>query len=234
MTRLRTPWDEVPGSVQAGPDAPLRGQARPKRRGRRPAAGGMAAPVAMDLPPWLRHHLGVSGPDAALAAFVAAARGPGTVPWRHCPAGIEEDALNLLLAQPSAERTLSAAGCRILARQVGMAVEARHAQAVARAGQGRACPLDLHALLPVPDALLGRGPDSPEALGWMRAHWGVTAALRHPARRPAAIAGPQVPAGCGAAGWSFYTEGGTPHAAVAQLRLRWPTLQFDLAPRAGV
>ena len=234
MTRLRTPWDEVPEPVRAGPDAPLRRQGPPKRRGRRPAAGGTAAPVATDLPPWLRHHLEVSGPDAALATFVAAARGPGTVPWRHCPARIEEDALNILLAQPSAERNLSAAGCRILARQVGAAVEARHAQAVARDGQDRACPLDLHALLPVPDVLLARGPEGPEVLGWMRAHWGVTAALRHPARRLAATAGLQAPAECGAAGWSFYTEGGTPHAAVAQLRLRWPTLQFDLAPLAGV
>jgi hypothetical protein len=233
VTRFRTPWDEAPEPAWAGPDASLRGPAPPKRRGRRPAAGGTAAPVAAGVSPWLRHHLEVSGPDAALAVFVAAARGPGTVPWRHGPAGVEEDALNLLLAQPAAERTLSAAGCRILARQVGMAVEARHAQAVARAGQDRACPLDLHALLPVPDALLGRGPDDPEALGWMRAHWGVTAALRHPARQPGATAGPRPPAGCGAAGWSFCTEGGTPHAAVAQLRLRWPALQFDLAPRAG-
>lgn len=232
MTRLRTPWDDAPEPVQAGPDASLRGPAPPKRRGRRPAAGGTAAAITAGVPPWLRHHLEVSGPDAALAAFVAAARGPGTVPWRHDPARVEEDALNLLLAQPAAERTLPAAGCRILARQVVLAVEARRAQAAVRAEDDGACPLDLHALLPVPDTLLGRGPDDLEALDWMQAHWGVTAALRHPARRPGA-AEPRLPPGCGVAAWSFFTDGATPDAAVARLRLRWPALLFDLAPQVG-
>lgn len=233
MTRFRTPWDETPEPARAGLAASPGGPAPPKRRGRRPAAGGTTTPGAAGVPGWLHHQLTVSGPDAALAAFVAAARGPGTVPWRHDPAGVEEDVLNLLLAQPPAERTLSAAGCRILARQVLMAVEARLAQAAARAGQDRACSLDLHALLPVPDALLGRGPDDPGVLAWMRAHWGVTAALRHPAPRLGATSGPQLPAGHDAAGWSFFTEGETPHAAVAHLRLRWPALRFDLTPQAG-
>lgn len=230
MTRFRTPWDEVPDPPRAGPAAPPGGPAPPKRRGRRRAAGGMAAPGAVGVPGWLYHHLTVSGPDAVLGAFVAAAHGSGMVPWRHDPAGVEEDVLNLLLAQAPAERNLSAAGCRILARQVLMAVEARLAQAAARAGQDRACSLDLHALLPVPDALLERGPDDPEALAWMRAHWGVTATLRHAAPRPGATAGPRLPAGRDAAGWGFFTEGETPHAAMAQLRLRWPALRFDLMP----
>ena len=224
MTRFRTPWDEAPGPPRAGPASPSGGPAAPKRRGRRLVAGSAAVPGATRVPGWPRHHLTVSGPDAALAAFVAAARGPGAVPWRHDPAEVEEDALNLLLAQPPAERGLSTAGCRILARQVLTAVEARRARDAARAGQDRACPLDLHALLPVPDALLGRGPDDPVVLAWMRAHWGVTAALRHPARRPA---------GRDAAGWGFHTEGEAPDAAVAQLRLRWPALRFDLTPQAG-
>ena len=50
-------------------------------------------------------------------------------------------------------------------------MQARHAQAAARAGQDRSCPLDLHALLPVPDALLGCGPDNPEVLAWMLLAW---------------------------------------------------------------
>ena len=182
---------------------------------------------------WLQHHLTVSGPDAGLAAFIEAARGSGTVPWRHSSALVEENVLNLLLAQPPAERRLSAAGCRILARQVLLAVQARHAQATARAGQDRSCPLDLHALLPVPDALLGRGPDDPAALAWMRAHWGVTAALRHPVRRPAATIGSPLPVGSSSVGWGFFTGGQTPHAALAQLRLRWPALVFDLTSRTG-
>ena len=237
MTRLRTPWDAAPEPVWAGwgelPPTPPGQPATPTRRGRRPAAGRTAAPGAAGVPGWRHHHLTVSGPDAALAAFVAAACGPGTVPWRHDPAGVEGDVLNLLLVQPPAERRLSAAGCRILARQVLLAVQARHAQAAARAGQDRSCPLDLHALLPVPDALLGRGPDDPAVLNWMRAHWGVSAALRHPVRRPGATAGQRLPAGWDAAGWGFHTEGDAPDAAVAQLRLRWPALRFDLTPRTG-
>lgn len=232
MTDFRTPWDEAPGPARAEPAAPPGGTAAPRRRGRRPAAVGTAAPSAAGVSGWLHHHLTVSGPHAILAAFVAAARGAGPVPWKHDPAGVEEDALNLLLAQPAADRNLSAAGCRVLARQVLLAVEARQAQA-ARAGQDRACPLDLHALLPVPDTLLGRGPDDPGALAWMRAHWGVTAALRHPALRPRITVEWRLPAGQDAAGWSFFTEVETPYAAIAQLRLRWPALRFDLTPQAG-
>ena len=232
MTRFRTPWDDVPEPARVRPVAPRGGPATPKRRGRRPVAKQTAAPSG-GVPGWVHHQLTARGPDAALAAFVAAARGSGTVPWRHNPVRVEEDALNLLLAQPAAERRLSAVGCRILARQVLMAVEARHAQVAARAGQDRTCPLDLHALLPVPDALLGRGPDDPEVLGWMRAYWGVDAPLRHPARRPGATSRPPLPAGWGVEGWSFFTDGETPHAAVAEFRRRWPTLRFDLAPRDG-
>ena len=132
--------------------------------------------------------------------------------------------LNLLLAQPPAGRGLSAAGCRILARQVLLAVEGRRAPDAARAGQDTTCPLDLHALLPVPDTLLGRGPHDQAVLAWMRAHWGVTGALRHPVRWPA---------GQNAAAWGFFTQDETPHAAIIQLRLRWPALRFDLALQTG-
>jgi hypothetical protein len=43
---------------------------------------------------------------------------------------------------------------------------------------GQDCPFDLHALLPVPDAILGLGPTHPEALVWLASHWGVTDRLR--------------------------------------------------------
>lgn len=228
MTRFRTPWDDPP--ALPAPEAAKRGQgaAAPKRRGRRPAAARPPTPAAAGAPAWLHHHLTVAGSDEILAAFAAAARGPGVVPWRHDPSRVEEDVLNLLLAQPTEQRNLSAAGCRILARQARMAVEASQARIAAQAGQGRGCPLDLYALLPVPDALLGRGPDDPGALAWMREHWGVTTALRHPALRPAVRQ--RLPAGHGAVGYGFHTEGETPRAAVAQLRLRWPALRFDLQP----
>jgi len=56
--------------------------------------------------------------------FVDAARGAGVVPWRHDPARVEEDVLILALAQPPERRNLSAAGCRILARQLRAALKA--------------------------------------------------------------------------------------------------------------
>ncbi len=71
------------------------------------------------------------------------------------------------------------AGARALARQLREAAEQRHAVAAARAGRSRACPFDLHALVPVPDAVLRLGPDHPDALAWLWAHWGTTQALRH-------------------------------------------------------
>jgi hypothetical protein len=183
------------------------------------------------VPGWLYHHLTVVGPAEALVFFVEAARGAGVVPWRHDPARVEEDVLTLALAQSPERRNLSAAGCRILARQLRAALEAHQTKAAARGGQGASCPFDLHALLPVPDALLARGPGDPQALAWMRQHWGVTAGLRHPVLRPGAIAGRRLPPGYGVAGWGFFTDGGTPHAAIAQFALRWPALRFDLQPR---
>jgi hypothetical protein len=45
-------------------------------------------------------------------------------------------------------------------------------------GQSRACPFDLHALLPVPGPTLQLGPSHPDALAWLATHWGITDRLR--------------------------------------------------------
>ncbi len=101
----------------------------------------------------------------------------------------------------------------------------------ARAGHGHACPFDLHALLPVPDGVLQRGPADPQALAWLAAHWGVTDRLRHVVLRPGATAGRRLPAGHHVVGYGFFTDGGTPNAALAQLGLRWPALRLVLQPQ---
>ena len=87
---------------------------------------------------------------------------------------LEEDCFHLLVNP--AHRALSLAGARVLAGQLREAVEHRHAVAMARVGHSRACPLDLHALVPVPGAILLLGLDHPDALTWLWQHWGTTQA----------------------------------------------------------
>jgi hypothetical protein len=56
---------------------------------------------------------------------------------------------------------------------IGCALSGSCQAAAAMGGQGQGCPFGLHALLPVPDAILDLGPTHPEALAWLAAHWGV-------------------------------------------------------------
>jgi len=230
VTDHRAPWDAgpAPGRPALPPDGV---KPPPKPRGRRPLAPHAPASGAGASPGWLYHHLTASGPAGPLAAFVAAARGPGAVPWRHDLAALEDDVFNLAVAQPPAQRRLGAEGCRILARQFRAQVEAHQARAAARAGHGHTCPFDLHALLPVPDGVLQRGPADPQALAWLAAHWGVTDRLRHVVLRPGATAGRRLPAGHHVVGYGFFTDGGTPNAALAQLGPRWPALRLVLQPQ---
>jgi len=117
---------------------------------------------------WLHHRLLVAGPAGTLAGFQAAACGSGTLPWQLDLDHMEEDLFLLLAAPPLPQRRrLSLAGARALAGQLRDAAEQRHAAAVARVGQSRACAFDLHALVPVPPGVLQRGPDHPEALAWL-------------------------------------------------------------------
>jgi hypothetical protein len=218
---FRTPWDPVPVVTplpQASPSPP-------KPRGRRPAKQAAA------VPPWLYHHLTISGPAEAVASFAEAAQGAGIVPWRVEAARLEEDIFHLAASQPRPVRSLTVEGCRILARQFRERVEARAGKAAALIGHSRACPFDLHTLLPVPPAILELGPTHPEALTWLAAHWGLTDSPRQVAERPGTTAGRRLSRGHRVIGYSFFTAGETPEVAVAQLRPRWPTLRFTLQPR---
>jgi segregation and condensation protein A len=182
---------------QVGPRPAGEGSTVPTDNGdrRRPAhlvAGATLPPVAPTHTDWLYHRLEINGPAAQVSAFRAAAAGAGVIPWHLDLDRMEEDFfLRVAAPPPGHARSLSMAGCRMLAAELRDAVARRHALAVARLGQSAACPFDLHALLPVPATTLQLGPDHPEARAWLWTQWGTTQALRHvaveadPARRRA-------------------------------------------------
>jgi len=91
----------------------------------------------------LYHHLTISGPAAQVAEFAAAARGSGVMRWQLDFGLIEEDLFNLAASHSAARRSLTTAGCRILARQFHERIEVRPAKASAFVGRNRACPFDL-------------------------------------------------------------------------------------------
>jgi hypothetical protein len=232
MLPVRFPWDIAPAPVPVAEPSDEDLPTKKTPRGRRPAASRqLAAQDAAAVPDWLYHHLTVSGPVDAVAAFAAAARGSGVIPWRLDFADVEETVFTLAVAQPAGRRTLTVEGCRILARQFRDKVEAHQARAAALVGNSLACPFDLHRLLPVPDSILQLGPAHPDALAWLAAQWGVGDRLRQVMVRENATAGRRLPRGHTVIGYGFFTGGDTPHTAVSQLAARWPALRLVLQPR---
>ena len=180
---------------------------------------------------WLFHRLRITGSSGDIAAFRAAAAGAGVIPWQLDLDRAEEDFFHRLVA-PAApqQRSLSLEGARILARQLRDAVDRRHQIAVARVSRSRACPFDLHALLPVPDAILRLGPDEPETLGWLWEHWGTPEGLRHVTEEPASHLrqkGTSEPAKFTV---TFWSADWTPWRALATFERRWPGLRFAVRP----
>ncbi len=197
---------------------------------------------------WLHHRLSVTGPAEPLSAFRAAAAGSGTIPWTLDLDRMAEDWLHLLVSPPALpgsltpqQRTLSVAGARIVASQLRDAVARRHELAVARVGRSQACPLDLHALVPVPDDVLRLGPDDPQALAWLWQHWGTTQALRRVTEscltedcltedRTATNKRRRPIGGEAASHLTFWSADWTPWRALADLEQRWPALRFAVRP----
>ena len=228
------PEAAVPDGIAAGAAAALTDREetvrRPAPSEHRHDGGASAAPLRLPHPDWLQHRLTISGPEGKVASFRAAAAGAGIIPWQLDLDALAEDWFLLLAAPPAPQqRTVSLAGARVLAGQLREAVAARQAAACARVGRSRACPFDLHALLPVPDAILRLGPDHPEALSWLWQHWGTTEALRHVAED---AAGDPLHAAAGEAVFrvDFWSADWTPWRALLRLREAWPALRFDIRP----
>jgi hypothetical protein len=226
------PQPSVPPPGPGSQPEPETGEAKRKRRGRRPASLTRTALLTRTTAPdWLYHRLTISGPADYVEQFAAAARGAGVVPWRLDGADIEDTVFNLAVAQPTRGQKLTVEGCRILARQFRDRVEAHQARVVAQIGRSRACPFDLHTLLPVPADILQLGPTHPAALAWLAAHWGVTDRLRQVSVRANATTGRRLPRGHSVISYGFFTAGDAPDAAIALLAARWPALRFGLVPR---
>lgn len=188
-------------------------------------------PVPLAHTDWLHHRLAVFGPHDAIAEFQAAAAGAGTVPWQLDLDLLAEDLfLRLVSPLPPQTRTLRVTGARQLAAELRMAMARRHALAVARVGHSQACPLDLHALLPIPDAILRCGPDDPASLAWLWRHWGTAQPLRQVEVSSDAVRRPDAPT----ARYTFWSADWTPWPAFAALAQRWPTLRFELQPTYGL
>jgi len=196
-------------------------------------AGAIDAVLCLPNPDWLAHRLTVSGPMATLAALQNAAAGPGVVPWRSGLAEAAESWFNRMMAVPAQARGISVSGAHHLAEQLRDALAARRALPGDRA-HVRACPLDLHALIPLPEALLERGPDDPRAIAWLWAHWGTTWPLRHVSVRPAGAAvRRRLQDGQGGVVFRFHSADWSPWPALPGLRARWPALRFSLRPDYG-
>jgi len=183
--------------------------------------------LALAVPDWLAHTLTVSGPAARVAAFRAAAAGPGMLPLQE-RARIEEDVMHALLAPPPAVRGISLAGVRILAEQIGDRIDGCVARA---AGRGQLCPLDLNALIPVPPALSGLPPDDPRLSAWLWRHWATTWPLRQVVASPTAPAPP--PAGQTLCRYRFWSADWTPWPALRTIRTGWPDLRFVIDVHYG-
>ena len=226
-----------------------------------PVAGSPADILCLPQPEWVPNELTVGGAPADLVAFRAAAAGPGLVAWQFDHDRLEEDWVHAMMAPPPGRRDISLAGARILARQLRDIVEQRAARAAEAAFGSTACPLDLNALLPVPDRVLRLGPDDPAALRWLWENWGTTWPLRGVEELPSDFAssarseqqasptppsGPlrsdPTPGSADARGggdaaratlrYRFWSADWSPWRAVAAMRARWSALTFQVSVRA--
>ena len=181
-----------------------------------------AIPFVLPQPDWLQTTLTLTGPADTVAACRTAAAGAGVVPWATDYDRLEEDWFHLLIAPPPQRRGLSLHGARILARRLREAAWAQHEEAVSRVGASRACPFDLHALVPVPPEILRLGDDHKQALVWLWENWGTT----WPLRRVEALPTP----GEATFRVRFWSADWTPWPALARIRVRWPDLRLKARP----
>ncbi len=193
--------------------------------------GLRAGADALRLPhtDWLRHELVITGAPSELAAFEAAAAGAGAIPWEYPDLDLEEeDRVQALVQPPDGSRGLDIESARVLARELREAIFGHQLKIVATAAHSRACPLDLHKLLPVPYEILQLGPDHSASLAWRQTNWGTT----RPLRRVQRLSDKSVTAKRKTAQLrlEFWSADWTPWAAFAAIRKAWPALGFDIRP----
>ena len=238
MTEFDLPWDDLPAprrrspklvAEQAAARPPIPKQKTDTRQARRDRLE--ARTTADTAISWQWWHLVVHGPAEAVASFAAAGRGPGFIPWQVDDNGFEEEVVAFAFGGPQ-RPSLSAAECRILARQFRDAIEARHARNERQVDRSMRCPLDLQALLPIPLAVLRLGAAHPDAEAWLRWHWGVLDQPRHAEALAGRTAGKRLRQGHVPLVYGFFTEGPAPEAARLALQEQWPTLvlRFDRRP----
>ena len=136
-----------------------------------------------------------------------------------------------MLTPPPAERGISLEGARILARQLREMVELQGMHATEAALDGEACPLDLHALAPIPDRILRLGPNDPDAVCWLWENWGTTWPLRGVEEMTSAQEAAIEPEK-GELHYRFWSADWTPWRALCSIKSRWPEIMFQIASRA--
>lgn len=164
---------------------------------------------------WLLNRLEVSGPQEPLLDFLQAASGCGFIDWRPD--------WNLALEHLEPR----------LARQLRDRFWTLHEDARSDAERNQfSIPLDLNALIPVPQAILRRG-YYPDGRRWCWEHWGTEAPLRKvtfnmETRRLSDHHVAQVGV------FEFLSLDWSPSRAVLAMRARWPGLRFALKPLYSV
>jgi hypothetical protein len=195
-------------------------------------ATGEADALALAHTDWLRHDLVVSGRPAAILAFQAAAAGAGAIPWQYPELDQEEeDRVYALMHPPDGSPGLRLMAARVLARQLREAVALHQDRVAESVGRNRACPFDLHALVPVPASILHFGPNASQSIAWLRRHWGVVRALRH-VRRHAEPPDRRLRHSARLR-YTFWSADWTPWAAFVAIGQAWPALVFDVRPDYG-
>ncbi len=182
--------------------------------------------LALGQPDWLYHELTVSGAEADVSEFQRRARGSGVIPWQRDYTGLEEDLFLLLMRDRQDSWGLGSTSAHALAGRVREFAE----QQEMRAQAGDRTPLDLHALVPVPAALLPLGPQDPGARAWLWQNWGTTKPLRCVTafERLRTVPGDEA----STPRWrvAFWSADWSPWSALRHLAKAWPGLNFRLRP----
>ena len=223
--------ERAQGATEQAPVAIATRSRHPAPASEGPQPGTPKNALCLPSPEWLPHVLTVSGPAEDLATFRRAAAGPGVIPWATDYDRLEEDWVNALLMPPPSERGISVEGTRILAGQLRERIEQQDQRAAEAAFGSLACPLDLHALVPVPARILRLGPDDPAAVTWLWENWTTTWALRG-VEEIEADHGVKPPDGHAAVSYWFWSADWAPWHAVTAIRSRWPRVSVQVRVRA--